>query len=88
MPKSVLPWVTYILECADGTLYVGSTTDIERRLIEHNTSEKGARYTKTRRPVMLKYIQAHTSRSEAQKQEAALKAMGRKSKLALISSLW
>lgn len=77
------PWIVYLLECADGTLYIGSTTDIKRRLSEHNSSPKGASYTKSRRPVVLRYSEAHASRSEAQKQEAALKKLSRSEKLKL-----
>ena len=46
-------YFVYILECADGTLYTGITTDLERRLDEHNNSSKGAKYTRARRPVVL-----------------------------------
>ena len=58
----------YILECADGTYYTGWTTDPERRLRQHNTGH-GARYTKTRRPVQLVYVEPQTDRSTAQKRE-------------------
>ena len=50
-----MKWFVYILKCSDNTLYTGITTDIERRIKEHNSSNKGAKYTKTRRPVKLFY---------------------------------
>ncbi len=76
----------YILECADGTLYTGSTNDLTRRLTQHNTSKQGARYTKMRRPVVLKYKEELPSLSAARSREAALKRLRRKEKLALFSS--
>jgi putative endonuclease len=77
-------YTTYIVECADGTLYSGITTDTERRVAEHNSSTKGAKYTKSRRPVHLKYAELFTTRSEAQKREHVLKSLPRLEKLALI----
>ena len=77
-------WHVYMLECADGTLYTGVTTDLARRLIEHNDSVKGAKYTRTRRPVSMKYVEEHDSRSIATKREAELKRLSRAKKLALI----
>jgi putative endonuclease len=80
-----MKYLTYILECADGTLYVGVTTDIERRVEEHNTSDKGAKYTKARRPVVLKYIEEFENRSEAQKREYELKSLTRAEKLKVLN---
>ncbi len=74
----------YILECADGTLYTGITTDLERRLEEHNSSEKGAKYTRTRRPVKLCYSEVYEDRSSASKRECEVKKMPRAQKLRLI----
>jgi len=74
----------YILECADGTLYTGITTDLSRRIDEHNSSEKGARYTRTRRPVKLCYSEVCENRSCASKREHAIKKMTRTQKLQLI----
>ncbi len=73
----------YILECADSTLYIGSTTDLERRLREHNHAKSGAHYTKIRRPVTLKYSEACETLGAARSREAALKRLTRKEKLAL-----
>jgi putative endonuclease len=79
-----MKYTTYILECADGTLYVGVTTEVSRRIEEHNTSDKGAKYTKARRPVVLKHAEIFENRSEAQKREAFLKKLTRIQKLELI----
>lgn len=80
-------YFTYILRCADNTLYTGITTDIDRRVSEHNTSEKWARYTRARRPVELVYQEKHASRSEACKREYAIKQMTREEKERLIMKI-
>jgi putative endonuclease len=77
---------TYILECADGTLYVGWTTDLESRLRAHNAG-RGGRYTRGRRPVRLAYFEEHSTRQEAQRREAALRRMPRAMKLRLITRI-
>lgn len=77
-------WQVYILKCADGSLYTGITTDIGRRLKEHNGSRLGAKYTKVRRPVKLAYVQALPDRSQAAREEYRLKQLSRAEKLALI----
>ncbi len=77
-------YYVYILECADHTLYTGITTDLERRVIEHNNSSKGARYTRTRRPVKLCYSEVCEDRSSASSREHAIKKMPRIQKLQLI----
>ncbi len=76
----------YILECADGTLYVGYTNNIERRLIQHNSSKQGAHYTKTRRPVKLRYSELFSTRGAALSRESEIKKWSRKKKLQLIYS--
>ena len=73
-----------MLECSDGTLYTGITTDLERRLDEHNNSNKGAKYTRARRPVVLVYSEELESRSEASKREYVIKKMNRQEKIGLI----
>jgi len=73
----------YILQCADDTLYTGITTDLDRRLKEHNNSKLGAKYTKVRRPVKLVYSQQFTDRSEASKEEIRIKKLSRQQKLSL-----
>jgi len=73
-------WFVYILECSDGTLYTGITTDINRRLNQHNTG-KGAKYTCARRPVMLVAVSEAGDRSEASKEEYRIKQLSRKEKI-------
>jgi putative endonuclease len=74
----------YILKCADKTLYTGITTDLKRRVFEHNNSKTGAKYTKARRPVKLAYSKKFKNRSLASKEEARIKNMGRSEKLLLL----
>ena len=77
-------WWVYMLRCADGSLYTGITTDVARRVAEHNgESGSGARYTRSRRPVQLVYLEAAASRTEASRREAAIKRLDRARKLAL-----
>jgi len=73
-------WYLYVLLCADGTYYTGVTTDITRRLKEHNALSTGAKYTKTRRPVELIYQTVFEDRSSAQKAEYRFKQLARKQK--------
>jgi putative endonuclease len=73
----------YILECADGTFYTGWTTDPPRRERQHNAG-RGAKYTRTRRPVKLVYVEELPSRAEAMKRELAIKARGRERKRNLV----
>ncbi len=77
-------WHTYILRCKDGTFYTGSTSDISRRIKEHNAGKGGA-YTRIRTPVELVYKEAQPHRSSAQKREAQIKRWTRAKKEALIS---
>lgn len=74
----------YILQCADGTLYTGITTDLNRRVAEHNDSKLGAKYTAGRRPVELVYSKKFSSRSLATTEEARIKKLSRVEKLDLI----
>ncbi|MCB9111144.1 MAG: GIY-YIG nuclease family protein [Anaerolineales bacterium] len=74
----------YILECSDGTFYTGWTTDPERRVKQHNKGV-GARYTKTRRPVKLVYLEEQPDKITALKRERAIKALPRKKKMELFS---
>ena len=75
----------YILLCGDGTLYTGYTNDLERRLAVHNTG-KGAKYTRSRLPVCLKYWEVLPNKSSALRRERAIKSLTRREKLALIQS--
>jgi len=74
-------YFVYILQCIDDTLYTGITSDLERRVKEHNSSKLGAKYTKARRPVKLVYSKKYTNRSEAQIEEARIKKLSRNKKL-------
>jgi len=78
-------WHVYLLECCDGTLYTGISTDLKRRLKMHN-SGAGATYTRARRPVRMVYVEPHPDRSSALKREAALKRLRREEKKILIAS--
>lgn len=69
------PYTLYLLRCSDGTLYTGITSDLKRRLHEHNTSDKGAKYTKSRRPCALVYCEQLESKSAALKREIAIKKL-------------
>lgn len=80
------PWFVYVLQCADDTLYTGVTTNVARRVEEHNTSPKGAKYTRVRRPVSLVYLEEADSRAAACVREAAFKKLSRDKKLAAIHS--
>jgi putative endonuclease len=74
---------TYVLRCADGTLYTGWTTDLERRLRTHQAG-KASRYTRARLPVTLVYRREHATTREARRQEAAIRRLSREKKLELI----
>jgi putative endonuclease len=76
----------YIVECADGTYYTGWTTDPTRREKQHNAG-RGARYTSTRRPVRLVYIEELPDKISALKRELAIKALRREQKQKLISKV-
>jgi putative endonuclease len=78
-----MAYVVYIVECADGTLYTGLTTNLERRIAEHNSSRLGARYTRSRRPVICIYAEVVGTRSIAAKREIAIKRLPRSKKLEL-----
>lgn len=78
-------WVVYVLRCADGTLYTGITTDLARRVAEHNgdSGAAGARYTRVRRPVVPVYSECVADRAAAMRREAAIKRLPRAAKLEL-----
>lgn len=77
-------WYVYIVECSDRSLYTGYTNNLIKRLAKHNGG-KGAKYTRTRRPVALYHYEIHPTKSAAMKREYAIKQMTRKEKLALIT---
>ena len=74
---------TYILECKDGTLYTGWTNDIEKRLAAHNAG-RGAKYTKSRRPVELVYLEMFDTKEEAMRREYEIKRLNRQEKMKLV----
>jgi len=79
-------WFVYILQCSDKTLYTGVTTDLDRRVEEHNIGSKGAKYTAARRPVKMVYSEQLDSRSNAQQREHQIKSLTRQQKQQLIDS--
>jgi putative endonuclease len=83
MPEN--KWYAYLLCCRDGSLYCGITTDLSRRLREHNEGRAGARYTRTRRPVTLVYSREFPDRAAAARFEYQLKQLDRPAKLMLIA---
>lgn len=76
-------WFVYIVKCSDDTLYTGVTTDLARRVTEHNSQAGGARYTRSRKPVELVYSEKCDSRSMACTRESRIKRLSRLQKLQL-----
>jgi len=76
-------WYVYIIKCSDSSLYTGITTDIARRIDEHNSGD-GASYTRARTPVSLVHHEIHPNRSKASKREAEIKSWPRNKKLLMI----
>ena len=74
----------YILACADGSFYVGSTWDLERRLAQHNSADQGAAYTRRRRPVRLVYFEESDRIDDAYAREKQIQGWGRAKRIALI----
>jgi putative endonuclease len=80
-----MAWFVYVVRCGDGSLYTGISTDVGARLAVHNRG-KGARYTRSRRPVTLVYVERRRSRSMALRREAAIKALPRARKQELLAT--
>jgi putative endonuclease len=81
-----MAWFVYIAWCADDTLYTGITTDVIRRLAEHNTSNRlGAKYTRSRRPVALAYIEEVSTRAAAARREREIRHLDRRGKERLVA---
>lgn len=76
---------TYIVKCADNSLYTGWTNNLEKRIKDHNDG-KGAKYTKSRRPVILAYYEKFATKEEAMSREYAIKKLSRRQKEALINA--
>lgn len=81
--SSVGAWFVYLVRCADGSLYTGITTNVQRRCGQHNAGT-ASRYTRSRRPIRLVYQEGWASRSLALKREAAIKSLPRREKELLI----
>lgn len=81
-----VPWWVYVLLCSDNSLYCGITTDLERRLGQHNAGT-GARYTRGRGPVKLLYSSMVAAKEVALREECAFKALSRKKKIARLKEL-
>ena len=81
-----MPWFIYILRCGNGVLYTGSTTDLQRRLTEHQ-AKKGGRFTASHQPVELIYAEEHPDRSRAVRREREIQGWTRRQKLALIAGI-
>ncbi len=77
-------YYVYIVECADGSLYAGITTDLKRRIAEHNDSKLGAKYTSSRRPVKMVYSANFKNRAKASAEEFRIKKLTKSQKLELI----
>ena len=77
-------WFLYIVRCNDSSLFTGITTDIDRRLNEHNFTKKGAKYTRARRPVNLVYCAHYNNRSSASRAECKIKKLSRSEKEKMI----
>lgn len=77
-------WTVYFLRCNDNSLYTGITTDITRRLYQHNNTKLGAKYTRARRPVTLVYSESAIDKSTASKREYQLRTLTKKQKETLV----
>ncbi len=80
-------YTVYILECCDGTLYTGIARDVQARLKQHNTSSKGAKYTRSRRPVRLVYEARCYDKRAALVRERGIKKLSRAAKLELLQTI-
>lgn len=80
------PWFIYIAKCRDNTLYVGIALDVDKRIHEHNTTNR-CRYTRFRKPLMLTYKEICSNHNVARKREIEIKGLSRKKKLELINSI-
>ncbi|PID61728.1 MAG: endonuclease [Gammaproteobacteria bacterium] len=79
-------WQVYMVRCADDSLYTGVSSHLQRRFREHNRGSRGARYTRTRRPVTLVYCEAADNRASAQQREAAIRRLSRAAKRTLAAA--
>ena len=79
-----MAWHVYIIECSDGSLYTGITNDLDKRITAHNDG-RGAKYTKSRRPVRLRYSEPAADRKNASQREYAIKSLRKAEKIRLIT---
>lgn len=79
-------WFVYVVECSDGSLYCGVTTEVDRRIYEHNTTKRAAKYTRSRRPVILVFQSKSFTRSRASSIETKFKKLPTNKKRQLIKS--
>ena len=82
-----MKWYLYIVRCRDDSLYTGITSDLKRRIYEHNNNTKGSKYLRGKRPVYVVYYEELDNQSEARKREASIKNWKRKYKLQLIKEV-
>ena len=80
-----MAWHVYIIECSDGSLYTGITNDLEKRITAHNDG-RGAKYTKSRRPVRLRYSEPAADRKNASQREYTIKSLRKAAKIHLITN--
>ena len=80
-----MAWHVYIIECSDGSLYTGITNDLDKRIAAHNDG-RGAKYTKSRRPVRLRYSEPAVDRKHASQREYAIKSLRKAAKMQLITT--
>jgi putative endonuclease len=78
-----MAWVSYLLQCGDGSLYAGATSDLSRRLAQHARG-RASKYTRARLPVRLRYVERKRDRGAALRREAEIKQLNRTAKLALV----
>lgn len=87
MQQNKKNWYLYMVICSDNSFYTGITTDLKRRVAEHNSSKNGAKYTRTRRPVRLVYSEIFTTKTAAAKREYQVKQLSHAHKRILTSKL-
>ena len=83
-PACQAAWFVYLVRCRDGSFYCGIAKNLNRRVAEHNSADKGAKYTRGRRPVQLVYTEEVASRAQATQREGRIKRMTRAQKMGLI----
>ncbi|HIJ89960.1 MAG: GIY-YIG nuclease family protein [Desulfobulbaceae bacterium] len=86
MEVSKAAWFVYLVRCRDATLYCGIAKNLKKRLAEHNSPDKGAKYTRGRQPVQLVYAEEVSSRAEATQREGRIKRLSRTEKMTLIKT--